>query len=81
MLKAPGAELCQNVCGVVNKQKIFCSHQCSLVLISVLCIAVSLVKGPSIKYIYSKGEGCQKHRFIVFMTSFYCLKAHKGRGA
>ena len=29
MLKAPGAELCQNACGVVNEQKIFCSHQCS----------------------------------------------------
>ena len=29
MLKASGAELCQNACGVVNKQKIFCSHQCS----------------------------------------------------
>ena len=25
----PGAELCQNACGVVNEQKIFCSHQCS----------------------------------------------------
>ena len=29
VLKAPGAELCQNACGVVNEQKIFCSHQCS----------------------------------------------------
>ena len=29
VFKAPGAELCQNVCGVVNEQKIFCSHQCS----------------------------------------------------
>ena len=29
MLKAPSAELCQNACGVVNEQKIFCSHQCS----------------------------------------------------
>ena len=29
MLKATGAELCQNACGVVNEQKIFCSHQCS----------------------------------------------------
>ena len=29
MLKAPGAGLCQNACGVVNKQKIFCLHQCS----------------------------------------------------
>ena len=28
MLKAPGVELCQNACGVVNEQKIFCSHQC-----------------------------------------------------
>ena len=28
VLKAPGAELCQNACGVVNEQKIFCSHQC-----------------------------------------------------
>ena len=28
MLQAPGAELCQNTCGVVNKQKIFCSPQC-----------------------------------------------------
>ena len=27
--KAPGAELCQNACGVVNEQKIFSSHQCS----------------------------------------------------
>ena len=26
VFKAPGAELCQNVCGVVNEQKIFCSH-------------------------------------------------------
>ena len=29
VLKAPGAELCQNACGVVNEQNIFCSHQCS----------------------------------------------------
>ena len=29
VLKAPGAELCQNACGVVNEQKIFCSNQCS----------------------------------------------------
>ena len=29
VLKAPGAELCQNAWGVVNKQKIFCFHQCS----------------------------------------------------
>ena len=29
VLKAPGAELCQNTCGVVNVQKIFCSYQCS----------------------------------------------------
>ena len=29
VLKVPGAELCQNAYGVVNKQKIFCSHQCS----------------------------------------------------
>ena len=29
VLKAPGTELCQNACGVVNEQKIFCSHQCS----------------------------------------------------
>ena len=29
VLKAPGAELCQNACGVVNEQKIFRSHQCS----------------------------------------------------
>ena len=29
MLKAPGAVLCQNACGVVNEQKIICSHQCS----------------------------------------------------
>ena len=29
MLKAPGAELCQNACGVVNEQKTFFSHQCS----------------------------------------------------
>ena len=29
MLEATGAELCQNACGVVNEQKIFCSHQCS----------------------------------------------------
>ena len=29
MLKAPGAELCQNTCGVVNEQNIFCYHQCS----------------------------------------------------
>ena len=29
VLKAPGAEICQNACGVVNEQKIFFSHQCS----------------------------------------------------
>ena len=29
MLKAPGAERCQNSCGAVNEQKTFCSHQCS----------------------------------------------------
>ena len=29
VLKGPGAELYQNACGVVNEQKIFCSHQCS----------------------------------------------------
>ena len=29
VVKASGPELCQNACGVVNKQKIFCSHQCS----------------------------------------------------
>ena len=29
MLKAPAAELCQNACGRVNKQKIFHSRQCS----------------------------------------------------
>ena len=29
VLKAPGAELCQNDCGVVNEIKAFCSHQCS----------------------------------------------------
>ena len=29
MLKALAAELCQNACGVVDKQKIFHSHQCS----------------------------------------------------
>ena len=29
VLKAPGTELCQSACGVVNEQKIFCSHQCS----------------------------------------------------
>ena len=29
MLKAPGADLCQNACGVVNEQKVYCSHQCS----------------------------------------------------
>ena len=29
MYKAPGAELFQNACGVVNEQKIFCSHQSS----------------------------------------------------
>ena len=29
VLKAPVAELCQIACGVVKKQKIFCSHQCS----------------------------------------------------
>ena len=29
MLKAPGVELCQNACGVVNEPKISCSHQCS----------------------------------------------------
>ena len=28
-IKAPGAELCQNACGVVNERKTFCSHQCS----------------------------------------------------
>lgn len=27
MLKAKGAELCQNASGVVNEQKTFCSHQ------------------------------------------------------
>ena len=26
VLKAPGAELCENACGVVNEQKIFCSQ-------------------------------------------------------
>ena len=26
MLKAPGAEPCQNACGGVNEQKKFCSH-------------------------------------------------------
>ena len=29
VLKAPCAELFQNACGVVKKQKIFCSDQCS----------------------------------------------------
>ena len=29
VLKAPGAELCQNACGVVNEQKAFCSHHSS----------------------------------------------------
>ena len=29
VLKAPGADLFRNACGVVNEQKIFCSHQCS----------------------------------------------------
>ena len=29
VLKAPGAEFCQNACGMVNEQKILCSHQCS----------------------------------------------------
>ena len=29
MLKVPGADLYQNACGVVNEQKIFCSHQSS----------------------------------------------------
>ena len=29
MLKAPGAELCQNACGRVNEEKVFYSHQCS----------------------------------------------------
>ena len=29
VLKAAGVELCQNACGVVNEQKVFCSHQCS----------------------------------------------------
>ena len=29
VLKAPGAELCQNAWGVVKEQKKFCSHQCS----------------------------------------------------
>ena len=28
VLKAPGAELYQNACGVVNEQKINCSYQC-----------------------------------------------------
>ena len=28
VLKAPGAELCLNTCGVVNQKKTFCSHQC-----------------------------------------------------
>ena len=27
VLKAPCAELCQDACGVVNQQKIFCSYQ------------------------------------------------------
>ena len=30
VLKVPGAELCQIVCGVVNEQKIFSSHQSSI---------------------------------------------------
>ena len=30
VLKAPGAELYQNACDVVNEQKIFFSHQCSV---------------------------------------------------
>ena len=29
VLKAPGAEPRQNVCGVVNEHKIFCFYQCS----------------------------------------------------
>ena len=29
VFKAPSPELCQNAFGVVNKQKIFCFHQCS----------------------------------------------------
>ena len=29
ILKATGAELFQNACGVVSEQKIFCCHQCS----------------------------------------------------
>ena len=29
LFKAPGADICQNGCGVVNEQKIFCSYQCS----------------------------------------------------
>ena len=29
VVKAPGVELCQNACGVLNEQKLFCSHQCS----------------------------------------------------
>ena len=28
VLEASDAELCQNSCGVVNEQKIFCSYQC-----------------------------------------------------
>ena len=28
VVKALGAELCQSACGMVNEQKIFCSHQC-----------------------------------------------------
>ena len=28
VLKGQSAEFCQNACGVMKKQKIFCSHQC-----------------------------------------------------
>ena len=42
-----------------------------------VCIAAQLVKGPSTRYIYPKGEGGgQKHTSIVSMTSFYCLKVY-----
>ena len=40
MLKAPSAELSQNACGVVNEQKIFCSHQCSLYQCLYVCIYI-----------------------------------------
>ena len=48
VLKAPGTELCQNACGVVNEQKLFCSHQCSPE-----CYYLCLITGLSIVTSYN----------------------------